>query len=145
MSTASFRPDSDLLAGPPATLLPENVAAQAAMADEFADARAIAAAHPGYAAAWASLAETALRAHDPVAAYAYARTGYHRSLDLLRRSGWKGHGPVPWEHEPNRGFLRCLRALAQAATAIGEEDEATRCTLFLRESSPAAADALEGR
>ena len=110
MSTASFRPDSDLLAGPPATLLPENVAAQAAMADEFADARVIAAAHPGYASAWASLAETALRAHDPVAAYAYARTGYHRSLDLLRRSGWKGHGPVPWEHEPNRGFLRCLHA-----------------------------------
>ena len=52
--------------------------------------------------------------------YAYARVGYHRGLDLLRRNGWKGHGPVPWEHEPNRGFLRCLHALARAAAAIGE-------------------------
>ena len=51
---------------------------------------------------------------------------------------------MPWEHEPNRGFLRCLHALARAAAAIGEEDEATRCTLFLRDSSSAAADALEG-
>ena len=30
-------------------------------------------------------------------------------------------------------------------TPISEEDEATRCTLFLRDSSAAAADALEGR
>jgi hypothetical protein len=52
---------------------------------------------------------------------------------------------VPWEHEPNRGFLRCLNALARAATQIGEDDEATRCTLFLRESSSTGADALEGR
>ena len=43
--------------------------------------------------------------------YAYARTGYHRGLDQLRRSGWKGAGPVPWSHEPNRGFLRALAAL----------------------------------
>ncbi|MFN8148968.1 MAG: DUF3151 domain-containing protein [Candidatus Nanopelagicales bacterium] len=73
------------------------------------------------------------------------RVGYHRGLDALRRNGWKGHGPVPWEHEPNRGFLRCLHALARAASQIGEEDEPTRCTLFLRESSHTAADALEGR
>ena len=44
--------------------------------------------------------------------YAYSRVGYHRSLDMLRRNGWKGHGPVPWEHEPNRGFLQCLALLA---------------------------------
>ena len=64
--------------------------------------------------AWATLAEEALadRAVDDVTAYAYARVGYHRSLDLLRRNGWKGHGPVPWEHEPNQGFLRALAALA---------------------------------
>ena len=60
--------------------------------------------------------------------YAYARVGYHRSLDLLRRNGWKGHGPVPWEHEPNRGFLRCLALLALAARAIGETDEWERCS-----------------
>lgn len=75
-------------------------------------------------------------------AYAYARTGYHRGLDSLRRNGWKGHGPVPWSHEPNRGFLRCLHALSLAAAAIGEADEAARCAQFLRDSDPAAADAL---
>ena len=69
-------------------------------------------------------------------AYAYARVGYHRSLDLLRRNGWKGHGPVPWEHEPNRGFLRSLAALAEAAGRIGEDHERDRCDQFLLDSSP---------
>jgi hypothetical protein len=73
---------------------------------------------------------------DDVTAYAYARVGYHRSLDSLRRNGWKGHGPVPWEHEPNRGFLRSLAALALAAGRIGEYHEADRCDSFLRDSSP---------
>jgi hypothetical protein len=88
------------------------------------------------------LAEEALAEGDDVSAYAFARTGYHRSLDLLRRSGWKGHGPVPWEHEPNRGFLRSLRALARAAAAIGETPEAERCDQFLVDSSPTAVSAL---
>jgi hypothetical protein len=79
---------------------------------------------------------------DDVTVYAYARVGYHRSLDLLRRNGWKGHGPVPWEHEPNRGFLRSLAMLAKAARAIGETEEWERCSTFLRDSSPAAYDAL---
>ena len=74
--------------------------------------------------------------------YAFARVGYHRSLDLLRRNGWKGHGPVPWSHEPNRGFLRCLALLALTAQAIGETDEAERCATFLRDSSPEAAAEL---
>ena len=84
------------------------------------------------------LAEHALDAGEPVAAYAYARTGYHRGLDLLRRNGWKGFGPVPWAHLPNQGFLRGLGALSRAAAAIGEQDEATRCRDFLRDSDPAA-------
>jgi hypothetical protein len=46
---------------------------------------------------------------------------------------------VPWEHEPNRGFLRSVHALGRAAAALGEQDEATRCATLLRESSPAAA------
>ena len=71
----------------------------------------------------------------PVESYAYARTGYHRGLDGLRRTGWKGHGPIPWSHVPNQGFLRCLAALARAATVIGETDEATRCWTFLQDSS----------
>jgi len=79
-----------------------------------------------------------------VTAYAYARTGYHRGLDALRRNGWKGHGPVPWEHEPNRGFLRALAALGAAAEVIGETDEALRCRTFLQDSSPLAAEVLSG-
>ena len=75
-------------------------------------------------------------------AYAYARVGYHRSLDSLRRNGWKGHGPVPWEHEPNRGFLRALAALTEAAARIGEDGERARCDQFLFDSSPEAHAAL---
>jgi hypothetical protein len=77
-----------------------------------------------------------------VAAYAYARTGYHRGLDQLRRNGWKGFGSVPWAHQPNQGFLRALAALAKAAEAIGEQDEAARCRQFLADSDPAASSAL---
>ncbi len=79
----------------------------------------------------------------PVIAYAFARTGYHRGLDQLRRSGWKGHGPIPWQHQPNQGFLRALNMLGAAAAAIGEDDEATRCQDFLADSSPAAVAALK--
>jgi hypothetical protein len=94
--------------------------------------------------AWAALAEQALSDPDvdDVTGYAYARVGYHRSLDLLRRNGWKGHGPVPWSHEPNRGFLRALAALARAAGRIGETAEEERCREFLRDSSPEAFDTL---
>ena len=49
---------------------------------------------------------------------------------------------IPFEHEPNRGFLRALHALARAAEAIGEKDEAERCTTFLRDSSQTAVDTL---
>jgi hypothetical protein len=99
--------------------------------------------HPASPAAWAALASAEVSANgDSVNVYAYARVGYHRSLDLLRRSGWKGHGPVPWEHEPNRGFLTCLGLLALAAKAIGEWDEYERCRDFLRDSSPAGYEVL---
>lgn len=97
--------------------------------------------HPDSSLCWALLAEGALTMGTPdaeVTAYAYARTGYHRGLDTLRRSGWKGAGPIPWEHGPNRGFLRALWALAVAAERLGEEDEAARCTQFLRDSSETA-------
>ena len=117
-----------------------------------ADPAAVAAEHPTASIAWAYLAEGALeRANvaggDPtisavIEAYAYARTGYHRGLDQLRRHGWKGFGPVPWSHEPNQGFLRCVGALAQAAKAIGEEDEYLRCLDLLNDSDPNAAAEL---
>jgi hypothetical protein len=132
----------NLLGGPPPTYLPENDEARQALADA-ADPATVAARFPEYCAAWAALAERAMAAGEPVAAYAYARTGYHRGLDQLRRAGWHGHGPIPWDHEANRGFLRALHMLSAAAGAIGEDDEAQRCREFLRGSSEAAAAALE--
>ena len=65
-----------------------------------------------------------------------------RGLDALRRAGWRGHGPVPWAHEPNRGFLRALAVLQQAAERIGETEEAVRCTTFLTDCDPVAAREL---
>jgi hypothetical protein len=133
-----------LLGGPPPTYLLPNTEADKALAAGEPPEK-VAASFPDYPAAWAALAERAFSQGDAVTTYAYARTGYHRGLDQLRRSGWKGHGPVPWEHEPNRGFLRSLHMLGVAAAAIGEDDEAERCADFLRDSSPAAADELAGQ
>jgi hypothetical protein len=132
----------DLLAGPPPTLLPEDPAA--AELDGGAAPRDVVRRHPESPIAWAVLAEQALADDDvdDITAYAFARVGYHRSLDRLRRNGWKGNGPVPWSHLPNRGFLRALAALATAAGAIGETAEEQRCADFLRDSSPEAYDAL---
>jgi hypothetical protein len=132
----------DLMAGPPPTHLPADPAAAALAAG--APAAEVVREHPESPIAWATLAEQALAddAVDDVTAYAYARVGYHRSLDQLRRNGWTGHGPVPWEHEPNRGFLRALASLAVAADRIGEAPEATRCAEFLRDSSPTAYEQL---
>ncbi|MGN6253203.1 MAG: DUF3151 domain-containing protein [Marmoricola sp.] len=132
---------SDLMAGPPPVHLPEDPAAAALERGD--DPAEVVRHHPESPLAWAVLAERAEAAGDPdVTTYAYARVGYHRSLDLLRRNGWKGYGPVPWSHEPNRGFLRALAALTRAARAIGEGDEQERCAAFLRDSSPEAAEAL---
>ncbi|PXY31484.1 DUF3151 domain-containing protein [Prauserella muralis] len=125
---------------PDATKLPERPDAQAAL-DAGTDPAEVAAEHPDFSEAWAALAERALGEDEVVAAYAYARTGYHRGLDQLRRAGWKGFGPVPWAHRPNQGFLRALAALAKAAGRIGESEEYERCTKLLTESDPAAADA----
>jgi hypothetical protein len=131
---------SDLLAQPPGTELPPDAGAEALAAGD--DPTDVAARVPTSSAAWAALADRAFAAGSLVESYAYARVGYHRGLDALRRAGWRGSGPVPWAHEPNRGFLRSLRALGRAAGAIGEEDEARRCADFLRDSDPAAAAAL---
>jgi hypothetical protein len=98
----------------------------------------VAASYPACLSAWAALGEEALGSGDAVAAYAYFRVGYHRGLDRIRRAGWRGAGRVPWSHEPNRGFLRCLRGLGQAAHAIGEADEAERCATFFAQLAPDA-------
>jgi len=128
---------------PPPTYLPEEAEATAARSSG-ADPASVAWKFPSFCAAWADLAEQAMTKEppDPVAAYAYARTGYHRGLDQLRRAGWRGNGPIPWEHEPNRGFLRSLHMLGVAASAIGETAEVDRIRRLLRESSSTAADTL---
>jgi Protein of unknown function (DUF3151) len=128
------------LLGPEPTLLPVDPAA--AELDRGTDPAQVAAAYPTSSLAWAVLAERALADGETIIGYAFARTGYHRGLDQLRRSGWKGFGPVPWSHTPNQGFLRALGALQKAAAAIDETDEAERCRVFLSDSDPAAAAAL---
>jgi len=134
---------ANLLPEPAPTLLPDDpaVALLSEVGDDD-DVATVAAQFPASCAAWAALADRAFAAGNVVESYAYARTGYHRGLDALRRAGWKGHGPVPWSHEPNRGFLCSLRALARAAGAIGEAPEAARCAQFLRDCDHRAADAL---
>ncbi|GAB04157.1 DUF3151 family protein [Gordonia amarae] len=146
----------DLL-GPQPTLLTGDDDAESDLLNG-ADPASVAASHPTASIAWAYLAEKALeqagRATGTpgpdadadigkvIEAYAYARTGYHRGLDQLRRHGWKGFGPVPWSHEQNQGFLRCVGALARGAAAIGEEDEYLRCLDLLNDSDPNAVTEL---
>jgi len=130
--------------GPPETVLEEEPASvrdalreAAGIGDRAARRAALAAVvarHPTCLDAWAALGEAA---RDPVEAYAYFRVGYHRGLDRLRGSGWRGSGYVRWTHPGNRGFLRCLEGLRVAAAAIAETDEAERCATFLRQLDPA--------
>lgn len=133
----------NLLGGPPPTYLPDDAPVREALA-AGSDPATVAASSPASSAPWALLADSAFASGDVIASYAYARTGYHRGLDALRRNGWKGHGPVPWSHEPNQGFLRALNALGRAAGAIGETEEAERCATFLDDCDPTAAAALAG-
>ena len=133
--------NTNLLGEPAPTLLPAE-AEPAGLIASGTPAVEVAARYPAFSLAWAMLAEEAFAAGRPVESYAYARTGYHRGLDALRRNGWKGRGPIPWSHEPNQGFLRSLAALARAADAIGETAEADRCWTFLADSSAEASAAL---
>jgi hypothetical protein len=128
--------------GPPETVIqPEPAEAVAALAaamalptDERRDAvAAVVAGWPRFLDGWARLGQLG---RDPVERYAYARVGYHRGLDTLRASGWRGSGYVRWRHESNRGFLRALEGLRSAAAEIGETDEEERCALFLRQCDP---------
>ena len=88
---------------------------------------------PRFLDAWARLGE---HARDDVEAYAYFRVGYHRGLDRLRQSGWRGSGYVRWRHPTNQGFLRALDGLRATAAAIGEQDEEQRCAEFLYQLDP---------
>ena len=129
----------NLMAGPPPVYLPDDPCA--AELASGADPASVAAANPACLAAWAELAEQALDRGETVAGYAYARTGYHRGLDQLRRAGWKGQGPIPWEHQPNRGFLaRCTRWAGPPRPSARPTRK--RCQIFLADSSAAAVAAL---
>jgi uncharacterized protein DUF3151 len=124
----------------PPTRLPEDPAVDRLEAGDHPES--VAAAFPASSAAWASLAQNAISHGRTVEAYAYARTGYHRGLDALRRAGWKGQGPIPWSHEPNRGFLRSVYYLMKASATISEVDEAARLAQLLADSDPEATAAI---
>lgn len=133
----------NLLAIPETLLAPdEDVNARLEAGDEAVD---LAAKFPASSLPWAMLADEAYGDGHSVESYAYARVGYHRGLDALRQAGWRGQGPVPYSHEPNRGFLRSLYALQRAAAAIGEAEEVDRIGTFLNDSDPTAAAAIEAK
>ncbi|MEN8583328.1 DUF3151 domain-containing protein [Arthrobacter sp. KBS0703] len=131
------------LMGPEPTLLPAETEVSAQL-DAGQEALDLVAKHPTSSQLWAVLAKEAWAEGRTIEAYAYARVGYHRGLDSLRRNGWRGVGPIPWEHEPNRGFLRALYWLGSASAAIGETEETERIEKFLNDSDPAAKAAIQG-
>lgn len=138
-------PGNNLL-GIPETRLdaePEVIDDLSNLPDDQAAVSAIVEKHPASSLAWASLADAAYREGNVIGAYAYARVGYHRGLDSLRRAGWKGQGPVPWSHDPNRGVLRAFYALRRSAEQIGETSEVERLDNLLRDADPSATEAIE--
>ena len=130
------------LMGPEPTLLPAETEIYSAL-DAGQEALDLVEKHPTSSLLWAVLAEEAWTEGRTIDSYAYARVGYHRGLDSLRRNGWRGVGPIPWEHEPNRGFLRALYSLGRASAAIDEAEEPERIEKFLNDSDPAAKAAIE--
>lgn len=134
-------PATNLL-GVPETLLPDEPEVAAALAAGTPLVEVVSA-HPESSLAWALLSDEASAAGRDLEAYAYARVGYHRGLDALRKAGWRGQGPVPWSHGPNRGVLRALYALRRGAAAIGETGEVERLATFLTYSDPGAVAAIE--
>lgn len=132
----------NLSSGLPETVLdPEPQEAIAALADALAEplerrrdaVSSVVARWPRDLDAWAALGALA---RDDIEAYACYRVGYHRGLDRLRQSGWRGSGYVRWRHETNRGFLRALKGLERTAGEIGEVDEEQRCAEFVRQLDP---------
>lgn len=131
------------LLAPEPTLLPDEPEVVDAIADPALSPADVAKAHPTSSLAWALLADEAWEAGLTLESYAFARVGYHRGLDALRRAGWRGQGIVPWQHEPNRGVLRALYALWRAAGAIGEAPEVERLAKFLEDADPTAVARIE--
>ena len=132
----------NLSSGLPTTVLP---AVDRALADRLGGAldapeaerreavAAVVASAPRDLDGWAALGDLG---RDTMERYAAYRVGYHRGLDALRANGWRGSGYVRWSEPTNRGFLRCMRGLADMAAEIGELDEAERCRTFLLQLDP---------
>lgn len=134
----------DNLLDQPEILLPAEPEVLAALSRTARqDVGSVVAAHPTSSLAWAELADIVHAEGQTLESYAYARVGYHRGLDALRKAGWHGHGHVPWAHAPNRGVLRALYALRRAAAEIGETDEVARLTTFLNDSDSSAIGRIE--
>lgn len=133
VSFSSGPPETVLEAEPEAVLAALRTACNGPDGERRSAVAAVVAAHPGSLEGWARLGDLA---RDTVEAYAAYRVGYHRGLDRLRQSGWRGSGYVRWEHPANRGFLRALDGLRRTAGLIGEHDEEERCALFLRQLDP---------
>jgi hypothetical protein len=134
------------LLGVPPTLLPEEsgvVEALAAAAAGSSSLDQVVSENPTSSLVWSALADRAWEEGGIVPSYAYARVGYHRGLDALRKAGWRGQGPVPWSHVPNRGVLLSLYALRRAAEGIGESAEVVRLTEFLEGADPSAIARIE--
>ncbi len=132
----------NLSTGLPTTVLPPADVDDArrladALAQPESDRRAavadVVAASPRFLAGWAELGDLG---RDTIERYAAYRVGYHRGLDTLRASGWRGSGYVRWAEPTNHGFLRALRGLGAMAAEIGETDEAERIHLFLLQLDP---------
>jgi hypothetical protein len=135
----------DNLLGVPETRLPFEPEVVDALdrATTTDDVVAVASTFPKSSLAWARLAEATFDPANPITAYAFARVGYHRGLDALRKAGWRGQGPIPWNHTPNQGVLRSLYMLRKTADAIGEADEVTRLTDFLRDADETTVARIE--
>jgi hypothetical protein len=136
------------LLGVPETLLPDEPGVREALAgavgwevDEVLEATVKQ--FPTSSLVWATLSDRAFSRGEAVPSYAYARVGYHRGLDALRKGGWRGQGPVPFSHDGNRGVLLSLYMLRRAAEAIGETDEVTRLTEFLDGADATAISRIE--
>jgi len=124
---------------PPETVLPETSSElmgdlQAALANgDHIELERLTSENPRDLFCWASLSAAAGEGID---GYAFARVGYHRGLDTLRGSGWRGSGYVRAAEPSNRGFLACLALLHLHSRAIGEKDEQDRCLEFLQQLDP---------
>ncbi|MDU2597264.1 MAG: DUF3151 family protein [Dermabacter sp.] len=79
------------LLGPKPTFLPDELD-RPVREREGDDPKKVAADHPTSPLAWALLAQESSADGDTIEAYAFARVGYHRGLDALRRAGWREKG-----------------------------------------------------